>query len=522
VNQTSWTSSDLEQMKGLGISPAEVERQLTLFRHPPPYTELIKPAAVGDGIYSIPPQEQPELLDFYEKARREGRLRKFVPASGAATRMFQTLIKFHQNHWTHRDMLKTRAAEKDQEAASLLTFMDSLSQMAFYGDLNKRMDEKGLSLEALLRGGRYQDIWDTLLSTSGLNYGLSSKGLIKFHGYDSESRTPLEEHLLEAVRYASNGDGTCLVHFTVSAEHRDAYQGLVDLLLKDYEKKWKVRFLIEFSEQKKSLETIAVDLQNQPFRDKAGKLLFRPAGHGALIENLNDLEGDIVFIKNIDNVVHEKWMEPTALWKKLLAGYLLKIQDKIFDYLKSLEMNEVSDVLMNEILLFVRDILGISLPDSFQSGSLRVKTIKLIDALNRPIRVCGVVPNTGEPGGGPFWIRDTRGAVSLQIVEGSQVDPQSEEQQKRFASSTHFNPVDLVCAATDSKGRPFDLRKYVDPEAVFISRKSSEGRELKALELPGLWNGAMARWITLLVEVPLATFNPVKTVFDLAQPTHRA
>jgi hypothetical protein len=509
-------------MKSRGISPLEVERQLALFRHPPPFARLVKPAAVGKGIHSISPSEQAELLDFYEKARKKGRLQKFVPASGAATRMFQTLIKFLDRHWTDRAALQMRADENDPEASKLLTFMDLLPQAAFYDELSRRLNERGVNLETLLREGQYKEILDSLLSASGLNYGLSSKGLIKFHRYDAESRTALEEHLLEAVCYATNGDGKCLVHFTVSAEHRGSFQETINRVLKDYEKKWKVRFFIGFSEQKKSLETIAVDLQNLPFRDKAGRLLFRPAGHGALIENLNDLRGDIVFIKNIDNVVHEKWMEPTVLWKKLLAGYLLKIQDNLFRYLKVLEMKPVSDVLINEILLFARDVLWINLPDSFSTQSPEEKKLKLRDILNRPLRVCGVVPNTGEPGGGPFWIRDSHGGTSLQIVESSQVDPESQEQQKCFRSSTHFNPVDLVCGLTDVEGRPFDLRNYVDPEAVFISRKSFEGRELKALELPGLWNGAMADWITLFVEVPSETFNPVKTVFDLAKPMHRA
>ena len=473
---TPWTDSDLEQMKERGISPREVERQLDLFRHPPPFAELARPATVGDGIRRLAEGEWPGLLVFFDEAQKAGRLRKFVPASGAATRMFQSLLKARQKGWVRREDLRARAGEGDREASQILALMEALPQAAFSRELERELKRKGFSLETLLREGRYGEIWDALLSDSGLNYAQASKGLIPFHLYDSGPRTPLEEHLLESSFTTRDGGGESLVHFTISAEHRDSYEKMAGLVLASHGKKWGARFEVDFSEQKKSLETIAVDMENQPFRDQAGRLLFRPAGHGALIENLNDLQGDIVFIKNIDNVAVERLLESTILWKKLLAGYLLKVQDEIFGYLEGIESGSFSETECQKSVDFVEKVLGIHLPGSFAGESLVARRKILHTILDRPLRVCGVVPNTGEPGGGPFWVREPEGAVSLQIVESSQVDPDSEPQQKLWKSSSHFNPVDLVCAVSDWKGRPFDLRKSVDPGAVFISRKSYEGR----------------------------------------------
>ena len=524
MSPLSWSASDLEQMRELSLSPAEVERQGLIFKNPPPYANLARPAILSDGIHKIDDSQKPELLAFYDAAREPGRLSKFVPASGAATRMFQSLLKFLKEGCARRAQLEAKSALGDAEALSLLFLMDSLPQVAFYGDLKKHLESHGKDLDALLKQGEYGPVWDALLSEEGLGYGLASKGLIQFHGHAAGPRTALEEHLREGVLYLRDAQGLCRIHFTVSPEHRASYEKRLGELTQTLAQEGSegARFQVDFSEQEKSYQTIAVDLNNEPFRDKDGRLVFRPAGHGALLKNLDNLGADIVFIKNIDNVVIEKLLEPTIEWKKLLAGFLLQTQGKVFEFLRRLEEGGVSESGFEEMAEFVREVLWIKVPESFAKKDKIEKTKWLQKLLDRPMRVCGVVPNTGEPGGGPFWVRGPGGEESLQIVEGSQVDPESKAQAALFAQSTHFNPVDLVCAVSDRRGKPYSLADYVDEKAVFISRKSHQGRDLKALELPGLWNGAMAGWTTLFVEVPLATFNPVKTVFDLLKPAHQA
>ena len=512
----------MEQMKSLSIAPSEVERQIAIFKNQPPYARLLRPAVLSDGIHRIRDSDKPALVARYDKARGLGRLSKFVPASGAATRMFQTIMKFLKEDRTRRADLEAKSAQGDPEALSLLRLMDSLPQVAFYDDLRGCLKAQGKKLEALLEKGEYGPVWDALLSEGGLGYGLTSKGLIQFHSHAAGARTALEEHLRESVRYLKDALGLCRIHFTVSPEHREAYEKRVRELIQTLGRETGARFQIDFSEQEKSYQTIAVDLENEPFRDKDGKLVFRPAGHGALLKNLDGLGADIVFIKNIDNVVIEKLLEPTIEWKKLLVGYLLDAQQKVFEFLGRLEKGALSEAELLGMVDFIRRVLWVKIPDSFQKSGQVEKEKWLQKLLDRPMRVCGVVPNTGEPGGGPFWIEGAEGNASLQIVEAAQVDSQSREQSAIFKKSTHFNPVDLVCAISDRRGKPYPLTPYIDEKAVFISHKSYQGRDLKALELPGLWNGAMAEWITLFLEVPLATFNPVKTVFDLLKPAHQA
>ncbi len=517
----SWSASDFEQMRQLALPPAEVERQISLFKNPPPFAVLARPAVLSDGIHKIEDPQKPGLLASYGVARDQGRLSKFVPASGAATRMFQSFLKFLKEGCARRAELQAKSALGDAEALSLLFFMDSLPRVAFYGDLKRQLQSRGKDLDALLKQGEYGPVWESLLSEEGLGYGLASKGLIQFHGHPEGPRTALEEHLREGVHYLKDAQGVCRIHFTVSPEHRAAYEKRVAELTQALEKPMGARFQVGFSEQEKSYQTVAVDLNNEPFRDKEGRLVFRPAGHGALLKNLDQLGADIVFIKNIDNVVIEKFLEPTIEWKKLLAGYLLETQGRVFEFLRRLDEGNVSEASLREMAEFVREVLWVKVPDTFAKKDEPEKVKWLQKLLDRPMRVCGVVPNTGEPGGGPFWVKGPGSGESLQIVEGSQVDPDSEAQAALFRESTHFNPVDLVCAVSDRRGKPYSLADYVDEKAVFISRKSHQGRELKALELPGLWNGAMAGWTTLFVEVPLATFNPVKTVFDLLKPAHQ-
>jgi hypothetical protein len=345
--------------------------------------------------------------------------------------------------------------------------------------------------------------------------------LLKFHQYSNGRRTAFEEHLVEAADYVKDAHGLCRLHFTVSSEHQKRFEGLLEEVRHRYEKNYNARFQVDFSLQKRSTDTIAVDIYNQPFREKDGKLLFRPGGHGALIENLNDLKGDIIYIKNIDNVATDRIKGPTFLWKKILAGCLIELQKKIFTYLERLVAQKPDEQFLDEVTDFARERLCLTPPNSWQRKSIREKREFLLNKLNRPLRVCGMVKNEGEPGGGPFWVEGKDGALSMQIVESAQVDPNSNEQQAIFASGTHFNPVDIVCGVRDYIGDPFDLWNYIDADAVFISQKSKDGRNLKALELPGLWNGAMANWITLFVEVPIITFNPVKTINDLLRKEHQ-
>jgi hypothetical protein len=516
-----WTGQDLRRMKSLGIKPAEAERQLNLFRNPPPFLELDRPAALGDGIFKLNRKQKQESLKQYEKARGQGRFLKFVPASGAASRMFHLLLKFFERAPFTTEDLRAEALRGDEESRQFLHFMESLSRTAFFDELKGVLDSSHENLETLRREGRYREILKALLLPDGLNYSEKPKGLIPFHAYGSGNRTPLEEHLVEAVRYVKDKKKKCRIHFTVSQEHEEACRGHFMAVRAKYEKKYGVDFDIRFSTQSSRTNALAADKNNQPFRDEEGRLVFRPSGHGALLENLRLLKGDLVFIKNIDNVVLEKDLETTVLWKKILGGYLVSLQDRIFKHLKELNVKKNGPQALRAATQFAREELYLLFPEEFESMPPASRKKALIGALNRPLRVCGLVPNRGEPGGGPFWVKSPKGGASLQIVERAQVNPEDADQMEIFKKSTHFNPVDLVCGLRDWKGKPFDLRRFQDPNAVFISTKTMGGRELKALELPGLWNGAMAHWITLFVEVPLETFNPVKTVFDLLKPSHQ-
>ena len=400
-------------------------------------------------------------------------------------------------------------------------FFDHVSEFAFFEDLNNVcLKNEGKDIASLVGDGCYKAVIDNLLNSKGLNYGKLPKGLLKFHKYDDGNRTPLEEHLVEGALYASGKDGIVNIHFTVSPEHRLLFEQLVADVSEKYEKKFNVKYNISFSEQKKSTDTVAATMDNEPFRTNDGKILFRPGGHGALIENLNEIDGDIVFIKNIDNVVPDRLKADTVTYKKLIAGVLTDIQIKIFQYLELLNSGEYTHAQLEGIIRFMRDELGIRNPDlkNLEDADL---VIYMKNKLNRPIRVCGMVKNVGEPGGGPFLAYNDDGTISLQILESSQIDKSNDEYMKMFKNGTHFNPVDLVCSTKDYLGNKFNLPEFVDPKTGFISYKSKDGKELKALELPGLWNGAMSNWNTVFVEVPLSTFNPVKTVNDLLRDQHQ-
>nr|HID57987.1 DUF4301 family protein [Desulfobacterales bacterium] len=513
---------DLDQIRALGITEEHVMSQIELFKKGGSYLTLVRPCTIGDGIQRIPESEFERLIGHHQEAADTGRLMKFVPASGAASRMFKVLLWFkNSDQEIDRNHIAAKADEGDTKFKDILSFMDGIKDFAFFDDLKSVMARDGLDTDRLVDEGRFTEILEYLLTSKGLNYASLPKGLIRFHRYPNGNRTAFEEHLVEAANYVKDRRGMCRLHFTVRPEHLKEFKRLLEKVGPRYEKEYNVRFQVDFSLQKRSTDTIAVDLEDKPFRLEDGTLLFRPGGHGALIENLNDLKGDVLYIKNIDNVVPDRLKDPTFLWKRILGGYLLELQKRIFGYLERITGEGAGKELIEESLSFAKKNLHIEPPEGQKLESEKEKLDFLLSRLNRPLRVCGMVKNVGEPGGGPFWVMGEDGALSLQIVESAQVDPESEEQQSILSSATHFNPVDIVCGVRDYRGNHFDLRRYVDTDAVFISRKTKDGRDLKALELPGLWNGAMADWITVFVEVPIITFNPVKTINDLLRDEHK-
>jgi hypothetical protein len=411
-----------------------------------------------------------------------------------------------------------QSASSAEAPEELLEFVKRLREFPFFDDIKSVLSQAGISMEKEFGKGDFRNIVEAILSSRGLNFADQPKALIPFHRYAERNRTALEEHLVEAKDYALDSGNVARIHFTISPEHETAVRQYFEKIRALYEKDG-TRFEINFSVQANFTDTIAVDMHNEPFRDAAGKLVFRPAGHGALLENLNTLQGDIVFIKNIDNVVPDALKATTYFYKRILGGLLVEKQNRIFNYLRQMEKSEVSAGTLDEILKFTKENLGIGVEKTVENK--RDLTAFLFSKLNRPIRVCGMVKNQGEPGGGPFWVRSKGGTIILQIVEQAQVNVNLLEQKGIWNASTHFNPVDLVCGLKDYRGGKFDLKKFCDPESGLIAIKSKDGRSLKALELPGLWNGGMADWITIFVEVPLITFNPVKTVNDLLRKEHQ-
>ncbi|MCX6283227.1 MAG: DUF4301 family protein, partial [Bacteroidetes bacterium] len=455
---------------------------------------------------------------FFEQGIEELKVVKFVPASGAASRMFRHLFEFRERYETGPS--GEALLNKDKGFNSVWYFITHLQEIAFYSELSLRLDRNGLILKELINKKDYNTIIDHVLSGQGLDYSNLPKGLIRFHDYPDGARTSAEEHMVEAALYASNSSHKASLHFTISPEHRSRFEILVDNVRAYYESALKVCFDISYSIQKPSTDTIAVDEGNEPFRNADGSLFFRPGGHGALLQNLSDIEADIVFVKNIDNIVPDRLKEPTVFNKKLIGGYLLWMRKHIFEFLDKVHEGNCKAEDITGIIEFGLHYLSLNLPVNFSGLTREVKIKWLFDKLNRPMRVCGMVKNEGEPGGGPYWVKNSDGEISLQIVESSQVNLKDPEQLSVFRSATHFNPVNLVCSFRDYRGNKFDLSRYVDEETGFISLKSSGGKNLKALERPGLWNGAMADWITVFIEVPVITFNPVKTVNDLLRKEH--
>jgi len=516
-----FNEEDLKQIAAKGTSLKRVKSQIEIFKKGFPSVQLDRPCTIADGIKVITETDLRRLGDLYWKESLSLRVTKFVPASGAASRMFKLLLSFNNRYQEIKENdIAAKADKGDQEHRDFIRFIKGIRRLAFYDDLKSVMAENGLDIEVLISKGQYKEILDYILTPKGLNYADLPKGLIKFHRYPGGSRTPFEEHLVEAAAYTQDVNKVSRVHFTVPVEYQETIKEHVETVKGRYELSG-VRFEVSFSIQNPSTDTIAVDLNNKPFRDRHGRLVFRPAGHGALLENLNDLDADVAFIKNIDNVVPDRLKHETYVYKRALGGYLIELQNEIFGYLERLSGKESDPRLLEQVLEFARNELSITPPKAIERGSREEKLNFLISKLNRPLRVCGMVKNEGEPGGGPFWVRDEDGSLSLQIVELSQIDMESSEQRAIWRSSTHFNPVDLVCGLRDYTGKLFDLKQYTDPNTGFITIKSMDGEEIKALELPGLWNGSMAYWNTVFVEVPLTTFNPVKTVLDLLREEHQ-
>jgi hypothetical protein len=514
-----FTEEDCNQIHDMGLTPDQVLAQLEAFKKGFPFLTLDRPCTVGDGIEVLAEEDMERYLAAYPKTCLSGRAMKFVPASGAASRMFNLFLAFNRGSEGIRERdVAARAEEGDADCRSLLRFMKGVRDFPFFEDLKAVMARDGLDAEERIAAGEFKAILDYLLTSKGLDLANLPKGLIPFHRYGNHrSRTPFEEHLVEAAEYVRERRGRARVHFTVSPEHEAEVRDHVERVKPSHQGQG-VTFDLEFSTQSPSTDTIAVDMENRPFRDDRGRLVFRPGGHGALIENLNHLKGDIVFIKNIDNVLPDSHKQDTYLYKKALGGLLVWLQERLFFHLEKLLSRDCDDLPLGEAAAFAREHFAVHIPE----GLPRKKKIDLlVSRLNRPLRVCGMVKNKGEPGGGPFWVRKEDGILSRQIVESSQVDMRSPEQRKIWESSTHFNPVDLVCGLRDHGGKPFALKHFVDPDTGFISTKSMGGRDLKALELPGLWNGAMACWNTIFVEVPLSTFSPVKTLLDLFRKEHQ-
>lgn len=509
-----FTNDDLLQLQARGISPESAETQLRHFREGFPFIRLNRPATPGDGIRVLGEDEKSEAIRFYNRHNGNLSILKFVPASGAASRMFKHLFEF-------LDSPDPAAALADPKLGAVVQFLREVHRFAFYPALEQAVKAKGLDPENPTDPAVALSLISTLLLDPGLQYAALPKALILFHDYPEGARTAVEEHLAEAASYARNAGGTASVHFTLSPEHTVKFDELIRRKKSSYEEKLDTRFSIGWSVQKPSTDILAVDEENNPFRNPDGTLLFRPAGHGALLANLAELDADLIFIKNIDNIVPDSLRGPTVEYKQALAGCLLMAREKIGRFLAESGQNSLNEASLAEMEVYAETTLMIGLPESFRNRPAQDRIIWLMHKLDRPLRVCGMVKNEGEPGGGPFWVHNDDRTASLQIVESAQVDTRDNAQSEIFRHATHFNPVDLVCATRDFRGKPYDLSQFVDTNTGLISNKSAGGKTLKAQELPGLWNGSMADWITLFVEVPITTFSPVKSVNDLLRKEHQ-
>lgn len=503
------TPEDIKEIASKGISEETFEEQLNRFKTGFPYLKIKAVATVGNGIMRLDGEEEQSCQQAWDKFLTDGgTVEKFVPASGAASRMFKNLFEF------------VSAGVEEPTTDFMKSFFARIENFAFYKALDAACTKVyGKGVKALVADGKPVEVVKCLITGEGMNYGAMPKGLLQFHKVGEEVHTPVEEHLEEGAQYATDKDKKVNIHFTVSPEHRSAFKALIGEKVPEMEEKWGVKYSVSLSEQKASTDTVAVTMDNVPYREN-GKLLFRPAGHGALIENLNDMNADVVFVKNIDNVVPASLREATVKYKKVIGGYLVKVQKQIKEYVEALRSGKYTIEDLRTMVKFLHDTLNVRNEQTKNLDDSEL-ALYLLKKFNRPIRVCGVVKNDGEPGGGPYIAYNADGTTSPQILESAQFDKSKPESVELIKSGSHFNPVDLVCYIKDVDGNKFDLKKYVDKDTGLISEKSKSGVTIKALELPGLWNGSMSDWNTVFVEVPIATFNPVKTVNDLLRPQHQ-
>lgn len=506
-----FTQNDLQTLQAKGITEADACKQLHRFKSGFPYLRLLGSATVGHGIARLTDDQRRAAADRWHRYLADGgKACKFVPASGAASRMFKSLFAYLDG--------PDGAPQPGSDAAEVI---DRIHDFAFFPELDSLCTGLyGAGVDLLAADGRYKDIIAAIITGSGLNYGQQPKGLLQFHSYPDGPHTPVDEQIAEGAATAVAPGGTLMLHFTVSPAHRALFEKKLAEAIPAAQRKYGITIDVSMSEQQSATDTIAANPDGSPFRQPDGSLLFRPGGHGALIRNLNDIDSAVVFIKNIDNVVPDHFRDTTVEWKQILAGHMILTHDRIAHYLHTLDAGNSTPEQLREMIAFLHDELNVRDP--------RMKVLSDADLemfirakLDRPLRVCGMVVNEGEPGGGPFITENPDGSSSPQILESHQIDTSEPNYREMLAKATHFNPVDLVCYIHDPDGKPYDLPSFVDQATGFISRKSSQGHELLALELPGLWNGAMSDWNTVFVEVPAATFNPVKTVNDLLRPTHQ-
>lgn len=515
--EENFSETDINQINSYGIPLQKIEQQLQFFRSGITKIVLNRPAIINDGIIKISELEAADYASFFDKKKENLKLKKFVPASGAASRMFKFLNEFLNEFDFENETINAYINRKND--TNLSVFLAGMEKFPFFDTIHVQLKKDFPDFSSWQRDKKNLQFIKILLDKNQLDYANKPKGILPFHNYRDHIATPIEEHLKEASFYATSNKKAYL-HFTVSEEHQKSFEAILETIKSKIESESKAKIEIHFSYQNKNTDTIAVDLYNNPFRDDNGNLVFRPGGHGALIDNLNQLDADIVFVKNIDNVI-QNHIEYVAIYKKALAGILLNLQEQVYKYLTQIEKNEIQEIHIQDVFDFATQKLNVEVIDDFDKYTIENKISYLTSILNRPIRVCGMVKNEGEPGGGPFWIVGQKGKVSLQIIESSQVDLTDFTQKKILESATHFNPVDLVCGLKNYKGQKFNLTDFVNENRGFVVAKTKNGKDLKGYELPGLWNGAMAKWITVFVEVPLITFNPVKTVNDLLKAAHQ-
>jgi len=512
------SSVDFVQIYEYGLSIDTIGKQLQLIKNGVPKVTLVKPATLNNGILKLSEVELLEKVAYFDKKKETLSLLKFVPASGAATRMFKFLIAFLNEFYIKNETINAYINRKKDNELSL--FIIAMEKFPFFEGIDAKLREEFPEFDILDSNYKNYYFIKFLLSSEYFDFANKPKGVLPFHKYATTIATPIEKHLYECGSYSCS-NGYSHLHFTVSEGHQSQFEEIVNSIKTKVEEESKTKITVSYSYQSKSSDTLAVDMENKLVKDEVGQLVFRPGGHGALIENLNNLDADVIFIKNIDNVLNEN-NEQIGIYKKALAGILIELQTQVFSYLRLLEINPITEEQVEEIRIFLEVKLNVEFDADFDILPLDSKIEFVKNVLDRPIRVCGMVKNEGEPGGGPFWVRNENNKISLQIVESSQVDLENEDQAKILANSTHFNPVDLVCGIKNYKNEKFDLKQFVDYNSGFVVGKNMSGKSIKAYELPGLWNGAMANWLTVFVEVPLITFNPVKMVNDLLKPAHQA